>query len=170
MHLTSGVDAIELLDFLKSIGLRTMSGVPDSTSSPLFTAIEADPDIRYIGAVREDAAIGIASAAYLSGELGAVIMQNSGIGNVVNALTSFNLIYRIPVLLVIGWRGFGGPPNDAPEHWVMGAKTAELLDVVGVRTLVFDPKNYKTELSELVNWVNREAMPGAVLVKQGDIL
>ena len=48
MHLNSGVDAIELLDFLKSIGLRTMSGVPDSTSGPLFTAIEADPDIVFV--------------------------------------------------------------------------------------------------------------------------
>ena len=51
-----------------------------------------------------------------------MIMQNSGIGNVVNPLASFSLMYKIPVLLVVGWRGYGGPPNDAPEHWIMGAK------------------------------------------------
>ena len=59
-------------------------------------------------------------------------MQNSGIGNLINPLTSFNLLYKIPVLLIIGWRGYGGEPNDAPEHWLMGQKSEsffQLLDI-----------------------------------------
>jgi hypothetical protein len=63
--------------------------------------------------VREDVALGIASAAPMCGERGAVVLQNSGLGNLVNALTSFNLIYHVPALLVVGWRGYQGADKEA---------------------------------------------------------
>ena len=87
-----------------------------------------DPEIKYIPAIREDVAIGIASASYLSNSKGGIILQNSGLGNLINPLTSFNLIYKIPVLIIIGWRGYGGRSNDAPEHWIMGEETTNILD------------------------------------------
>jgi phosphonopyruvate decarboxylase len=115
------VKADEFWNAPKARGITFFAGVPDSTFQEPYNHLVGDPAIRYIPAVREDVALGIASAAYFDGRLGGVVMQNSGIGNIVNPLTSFNLLYRIPVLLVIGWRGYGGPPNDAPEHWIMGA-------------------------------------------------
>ena len=111
---------------LKERGYTFFAGVPDSTFASAYASMMEDPELRYVPAVREDVALGVASAAYLVGRRGAVVMQNSGIGNIVNALTSVSMIYRIPVLLVVGWRGYGGPPNDAPEHWIMGTKTQEM--------------------------------------------
>jgi sulfopyruvate decarboxylase TPP-binding subunit len=121
------VKVVEFWNALKVRGITFFSGVPDSTFQEAYHHLAEDPDFSYIPAVREDVALGIASAAYFDGRLGGVVMQNSGIGNIVNPLTSFSLLYKIPVLLVIGWRGYGGAPNDAPEHWIMGAKTAEML-------------------------------------------
>ncbi len=118
------IDPTSFWRALKARKLTFFSGVPDSTFQGAYNAMVADQDIRYIPAVREDVALGVASAAYFHGGLGGVMMQNSGIGNIVNPLTSFNLLYRVPALLVVGWRGYGGPPNDAPEHWIMGEKTA----------------------------------------------
>jgi phosphonopyruvate decarboxylase len=128
----------------------------------------ADPAIRYVPAVREDVALGIASAAYFAGRRGGVMMQNSGLGNLVNPLTSFNLLYEIPVLLVVGWRGHGGRPNDAPEHWIMGAKTATLLDTLDV------PHEDASEdlegaLDRLLTVMDRRSVPGALLVRHGVI-
>jgi sulfopyruvate decarboxylase TPP-binding subunit len=114
------VKADEFWNAFKARGITFFAGAPDSTFQEPYNHLVGDPAIRYIPAVREDVALGIASAAYFDGRLGGVVMQNSGIGNIVNPLISFNLVYRIPVLLVIGWRGYGGPPNDAPEHWIMG--------------------------------------------------
>ena len=104
-------------EFLKSRGITFVSGVPDSTFKKTYDHMVVDPEIRYVPAVREDVALGIASAAYFQGEVGAVIMQNSGIGNVVNPLTSFSLMYQVPVLLIVGWRGHGGPrPRWRPRR------------------------------------------------------
>ena len=127
------MDSAAFWGVLKSRGLNFFAGVPDSTFGEAYNFMVRDPDIRYVPAVREDVALGVASAAYFAGGLGGVIMQNSGIGNIVNPLTSFSLMYKIPVLLVVGWRGYGGPPNDAPEHWIMGVKTPEIIDLLEVR-------------------------------------
>ena len=152
---------------LKARGITLFAGVPDSTFQEAYSHLLDDPDIRYIPAVREDVALGIASAAYFNGQLGAVVMQNSGIGNIVNPLTSFNLLYQIPVLLVIGWRGYGGPPNDAPEHWIMGAKTTTLLDLLEVPYEVLEPDNLGPALDGLLGKMEEHSVPGVLLVRAG---
>ena len=154
-------------DVLKERGLTFFSGVPDSTFQEVYNAMAADPEIRYIPAVREDVALGVASAAYFSGKLGGVIMQNSGIGNLVNPLTSFSLMYKIPVLLLVGWRGYGGPPNDAPEHWIMGVKTPEILDLLGIPFEILGPDNMEPALDRLLSNIKEQSVPGALLVRAG---
>ncbi|HIM38029.1 MAG TPA: phosphonopyruvate decarboxylase, partial [Dehalococcoidia bacterium] len=128
-----------------------------------------DPEIRYVPAVREDVALGIASAAYFSGRLGGVIMQNSGIGNIVNPLTSFNLMYKIPALIIVGWRGYGGPPNDAPEHWIMGVKTPEILSLLEVPYEIMETETLEADLDRLLGKIEQGSVPGALLVRSGMI-
>jgi phosphonopyruvate decarboxylase len=158
---------------LKSRGLNFFSGVPDSTFTDAYTQLIQDPEIRYIPAVREDSALGLASAAYFSGGIGGVMLQNSGLGNLVNPLTSFSLMYRIPALLIVGWRGYGGPPHDAPEHWIMGAKTPQLLDTLEIPYTVLEPdqppEQFEATLDQLLATMRQEATPGALLVRPGAI-
>ena len=132
---------------LKSRGLRFFAGVTDPTFGRACAAIGEDANIRYVPAVREDVAVGVASACYFAGSLGGVLMQNSGIGNVIDPLTSFNLLYKAPALLVAGWRGIGDEPNDTPEHWIMGAKTAE------------------SKLDRLLAAIAEMSIPGVLLVR-----
>ena len=143
------------------------SGVPDSTFEKVYKHMSELREITYTPAVREDAAVGIASAAYFNGAIGGVLIQNSGLGNVVNALTSFNLIYNIPLLMVVGWRGFGGPPNDAPEHWIMGEKTPALLETIGVPYRTLEPNNLERALDTLLTEIRDLSIPGALLVRGG---
>ena len=163
------VDAQAFWDVLKGRGLTFFAGVPDSTFQAAYNLMVRDPEIRYIPAVREDVALGLASAAYFSGRLGGVVMQNSGIGNIVNPLTSFSLMYQIPVLLMVGWRGYGGPPNDAPEHWIMGVKTPGLFDFLGVPYEILEPDNLESALDRLLGTMEERSVPGALLVRAGVI-
>ncbi len=156
-------------DALKARGLTFFAGVPDSTFQRAYDAMVRDPDIHYVPAVREDVALGLASASYFAGGLGGVVMQNSGIGNIVNPLTSFSLMYKIPVLLIVGWRGYGGPPNDAPEHWIMGAKTPDILDLLEIPYEILEPNNLSTVLDRLLSAINEQSVPGALLVRAGVI-
>ena len=161
------MEAEAFWDVLKARGLTFFAGVPDSTFQEAFNLMVKDPEIRYIPAVREDVALGVASAAYFAGRLGGVIMQNSGIGNIVNPLTSFSLMYKIPVLLIVGWRGYGGPPNDAPEHWIMGTKTPEIFDLLEVPYEVLEPDNLESALDRLLIAIKEQSVPGALLVRAG---
>ena len=107
------------------------------------------------------------SAAALSGKNGAVVMQNSGVGNIINPLTSFNLLYKVPALLIIGWRGFGGPPNDAPEHWIMGVKTPEMLSTLDMPVEQLEVEDWEATLDRLLKEIQEQSVPGALLVRAG---
>ncbi len=163
------MDAKEFWAALKERGLNLFAGVPDSTFQEAYNVMVADPDIRYVPAVREDVVLGIASATYFTGGLGGVIMQNSGVGNLVNPLMSFNLMYKIPAFLVVGWRGYGGPPNDASEHWIMGAKTTEFFDLMEVPYEILEPDNLEPTLDRLLTAIKERSVPGALLVRAGVI-
>ena len=163
------MDAHEFWAALKARGLNFFSGVPDSTFQGAYNVMVEDPDIRYIPAVREDVALGIASATYFTGGLGGVIMQNSGVGNLINPHTSFNLMYKIPALLVVGWRGYGGPPNDAPEHWIMGVKTPQFFDLLDVPYEILEPDNLDSTVDRLLANIKERSVPGALLVRAGVI-
>ena len=161
------MEARAFWDVLKARGLTFFSGVPDSTFQQSYNYMVEDPEVRYVPAVREDVALGVASAAYFAGKLGGVMMQNSGIGNIVNPLTSFSLMYKIPVLLVVGWRGYGGPPNDAPEHWIMGVKSPEIFDLLEIPYEVPEPDQLEHALDRLLAEIHRRSVPGALLIRHG---
>ena len=163
------MDAQTFSDILKTRGLTFFSGVPDSTFQAAYNVMVRDPEIRYVPAVREDVALGVASAAYFAGRLGGVMMQNSGIGNIVNPLTSYSLMYKIPVLLIVGWRGYGGPPNDAPEHWVMGVKTPQIFDLLEIPYEIPEPDSLEPALDRLLAAIEEHSVPGALLVRAGVI-
>ena len=95
--------------------------------------------------------------------------QNSGVGNLVNPLTSFSNMYKIPALLIIGWRGYGGPPNDAPEHWIMGVKTPEILDLLEIPCEILEEDNLEPALDRLLAAIEKRSVPGALLVRAGVI-
>jgi phosphonopyruvate decarboxylase len=123
----------ELADLLDARGFDFFTGVPCSLAEGLIAALERRPHggrEPYIPAVREDIALGLAAGAWLGGRVPAVLMQNSGLGTSANALVSLSLLYRLPVVLLVTWRGFEG--KDAPEHIVMGEITRPFLDMFGV--------------------------------------
>ena len=53
----------------------------------------------------------------------------------------FNGIYKIPVLMIVGWRGHGGKPNDAPEHWIMGEKTPKIIQDLGFPLVLIEEED-----------------------------
>ena len=126
--MTGSVLAERFVDRLLAAGFDFFVGVPCSLVKSLLTELERRE--LYLGETREDAALGVAAGAYLAGRTPVVIMQNSGLGVSLNALGSLHLLYRIPALLLVTWRGYQG--EDAPEHLVMGEVLPRLLELFGV--------------------------------------
>src|SRR6185312_8681674 len=110
-------------------GIGLVSGVPCSYfSSPIarFTR-----EGRYVPAAHEGVALAVAAGAAAAGTPAAVLAQNSGLGNMINPLTSLTMPYGLPVLVFLSLRGWPDPAGDEPQHAVMGPSTHALLDAVG---------------------------------------
>ena len=119
-----------------NLGIESIIGVPDSTLKEFCDYLNTDGRKRFEHAVppNEGAAVGMAVGVYLStGHPACVYMQNSGLGNIVNPLTSLanQAVYEIPMLYVIGWRGEPGL-HDEPQHKFMGEITEDLLSVLEI--------------------------------------
>jgi phosphonopyruvate decarboxylase len=156
---------------LEAEGFDFFSGVPCSLLSRLWRKLEALPADRYVPAVREDSAIGLAAGAYLGGRNPCVLMQNSGLGTSMNALASLNAIYDLPVLLVVSWRGEGGRSGvghvDAPEHWLTGETTLACLELLGIPGWQVDPADVAAQVRMAKNRLATTRHPVALIVKRG---
>ena len=146
-------------------GYDFFTGVPCSIIGNLITDLTNRSDVTYIPSVREDVAVGIASGAYMAGKKPVVLMQNSGLGQCLNALTSLSLIYKLPCLLVVTWRGYGG--KDAPEHLVMGKVCNDLLDTVGISYHILDVDNIKELINMSYVHLSEKKEPIALILKKG---
>src|SRR5262245_25252677 len=124
------ISGVQFADRLRAHGFDFFSGVPCSLIEDLLAVLERGGHGPYVPAVREDAAVGVAAGAWFGGMTPVVLMQNSGLGTSLNALASLSLMYGLPALLVVTWRGFEG--KDAPEHLLTGEITPKLLELLGI--------------------------------------
>jgi phosphonopyruvate decarboxylase len=144
---------------LRQLGYDRFLGVPCSTLVPLIDAL-AESDAPYLGATREDAALGVAAGMALAGHRPAVLMQNSGLGLAINALLSLTRLYELPALLIVSWRGWS---TDAPEHVEMGRRLPELLQALDV------PHRLALDTDAFAPSFHSALKPIALLVRPGDL-
>jgi sulfopyruvate decarboxylase alpha subunit len=144
---------------------KFFTGVPCSLLSGLIYELEDQQEARYIPAVREDAAVGLCTGAYLAGAMPVLLMQNSGLGYSLNAFTSLNLIYNIPMLVIMSWRGKDG--KDAPEHIIMGDIDKQLLKTVGMEYSLLNEDNFKEALRKAKSKICEEKLPYTLIVEKG---
>ena len=114
---------------LKEQGYTFFTGVPDSLLSPLIKDIQKSGESHII-APNEGLALGLAVGAELAGKKSCVYLQNSGLGNLINPLTSLCIPFDIQPLLVIGHR------HTLEQHRVMGETDREILEILGYKNFI----------------------------------
>jgi phosphonopyruvate decarboxylase len=132
-------------EILKRNGIAHGAGVPCSFFTPLVNYMTVDPELDYLSATSEGEAVAIAAGLTTAGKPAFALMQNSGLGNAVNPITSMLYIYQMPVVLLVSHRGEPGIP-DEPQHELMGQITEQLAELCGLRTLVLDPDRFEPTL------------------------
>lgn len=169
------MDVSILAQKIQAMGIETVTGIPDSTLKAFcdyITQKGAEMFHSCIVPADEGAAVGIAIGEYLScGRPACVYLQNSGLGNAVNPLTSLAHpdVYGIPMLLLIGWRGEPGT-EDEPQHSFMGKATLPLLDVLDIPYSVVDGQTTGNEVDRILSKAGRMLAQGrqyALVVKKG---
>ena len=152
-------------------GIGLFAGVPDSLLRSFCAYVDdhGGPS-KHVITANEGNAVALAAGYHLStGKTGAVYLQNSGLGNTINPLTFLTDrdVYRIPLLLIIGWRGEPGV-KDEPQHVKQGRITRAQLDLLEIPHWVLDGDSAVDQvLPEVFAALSDRNAPVALLVRKG---
>ena len=114
---------------LRGAGVRIVAYVPDAGHKRLIELCDADRAMQTVVLTSEEEGVGLAAGTWLGGENSALLMQSSGVGNIVNSLGMVREC-RFPLLMLITMRGEFGEFN--PWQLPMGRATAGVLEAMGV--------------------------------------
>jgi len=114
---------------LGAAGVRIVGYVPDAGHKRLIELCQADPAMHAVPLTTEEEGIGLAAGAWLGGEKSVLLMQSSGVGNLINVLGMVK-VCRFPLVMIVTMRGEQGEFN--PWQVPMGEAVARVLDTMGV--------------------------------------
>ena len=117
-----------IFDALKDVGIDFIVSVPCVNLSRILNMIDEDEGIIHVPVTREEEGIGICAGAYLGGKKPAILMQNSGLGNSINALKSLTELYEMPLLMIMSHRGTEG--ESICGQVPMGMSTPRILEAM----------------------------------------
>jgi phosphonopyruvate decarboxylase len=164
------IQASAFIEHVKSLGYTQYAGVPCSYLKPFINYVIGDQSLNYIGATSEGEAVGITMGAYLGGRKTVTMCQNSGLGNMVNPLTSLNYPFQVPTLLITTWRGEPGRP-DEPQHVLMGQITHQLLETMQIPWLPFPNEESKIAdvMAQAEASMTERKLPFALVMSEGSV-
>lgn len=104
----SAENANVVLQALKRSGISVVASLPDAFLVNVLEAIQSSNDITHVPVTREEEGVGVCTGAYLGGKRCALVMQNAGLLNACNGLTTTALQMEIPMLLLVLYAGGRG--------------------------------------------------------------
>jgi sulfopyruvate decarboxylase alpha subunit len=148
---------------LAAAGVRIVGYVPDAGHKRLIELCQSQKSMRAVVLSTEEEGVGLAAGAWLGGEKSVLLMQSSGVGNLINVLGMVR-VCRFPLVMIVTMRGEQGEFN--PWQVPMGSATPQVLEAMGVSVRrASDAK----EVAPLVAEAFRREQAMAVLVSQSVI-
>lgn len=170
------IEPVEFITALEKLGICFVTGVPDSLLKDVCACITTRfPPEHHVIATNEGSAVGLAIGHFLAtGRPALVYLQNAGLGNVVNPVTSLAdpQVYGVPMVLMIGWRGEiladGKQLHDEPQHVKQGRITLPQLEILDIPYRILDSSATAIEpiLGELINLAMSRTGPVALVVRK----
>lgn len=161
------VDPKDFTQALNNVGLAPVIQVPCSYFKEWIDYLLDTKEMEVISPVNEAIAMGIAAGFYLSTEQTPIVaIQNSGFMNTLNALTSLQQIYEIPVFYIITWRGEGGKGSDVAAHDVTGPYMQQILQTFLLPYEILDPATYQEQIQSLAKKAQATNKPVALIVRK----
>ena len=151
----------QIFNYLFNNGIKNFIGVPDSTMKHFID--EGFKKNKIIITTKEEEAIGIDVGMSLSQSNSLVFMQNARFANSLSTITSLVQLYQIPMIFLIGWRGF--LKNDAPEHTKIGMIQPKLLQALSLQSRIIDGKKWKVSCNWALKLI-KEKKPCALILKR----
>jgi sulfopyruvate decarboxylase subunit alpha len=146
---------------LKSARIDFVASVPCVNLQELLRLVSDDPII-HVPVTREEEGVGLCAGAWMGGRRPALLMQNSGLGNSINALASLDFLYEIPLIMIISHRGCEGEPiiGQIP----MGRLAPKLLDAMEIPSFSPSPSEAEETVAQAYKLAETQRRPAAVLL------
>jgi|TARA_B110000971_G_C19938126_1_gene467397 sulfopyruvate decarboxylase subunit alpha len=141
------------IEFVTTVPCKQLAGVIDN--------IETSKDIFHIPSNKEDEGIGLCAGAYMGGKRSAIIMQNTAIGVTINTLVTLTQYYRMPLPMLISYRGELGEPVACQVE--MAVHTKALLAQLNIPTYHFHDEKDVGELNAILAYTFMCNKPVAIL-------
>ncbi len=151
----------KLLDDLVKNKVEFITSVPCKQLAGLLEQIDNCKDIYHIPCNKEDEGMGLCAGAYMGGKRSAIVMQNTAIGVTVNTLVTLTQYYRIPLPMLISYRGELGEPVACQVE--MAVHTKALLAQLNIPTYHFHTEDDADELDSILKYTFMCNKPVAIL-------
>lgn len=119
-----------IYEAIKAQGVQLVSALPETWLVHLIGLADEDPEMTLVRLAKEDEGIGISAGAHLAGMKSVIMMQNHGLLSSVNGIVSLAQLYRIPLVMLISFRGEFGEPH--PWQTEGGGVTIPVLDALRI--------------------------------------
>lgn len=150
-------------DALKKCDIGLVSALPETWLVHLIRMAEDDPKMILVRLAKEEEGVGISAGAHFAGVKSAMLMQNHGFLASINGIVSLAQLYRIPLLMLISYRGHFGERD--PWQTQGGGVTEPLLRALGIPySFLDDPAKVEKRIAEAQTWAYTSLHPAALLL------
>lgn len=142
------------ISFVTTVPCKQLAGVIEE--------IDAHSSIFHIPSNKEDEGMGLCAGAWMGGKRPAIIMQNTALGVTINALATLIQYYRMPLPMLISYRGELREPIACQVE--MAVHTKALLAQLNIPTYHFHVQKDVEELDNILKYTFMCSKPVAILM------
>lgn len=154
-----------IYDALKACDVKIISALPETWLVHLIRMADDDPEMTLVRIAKEEEAIGISAGAHLAGVNSALLMQNHGFLAAINPIVSLALLYKIPLLMLISYRGHFGEKD--PWQTLGGLSTEPILRALNIPIWhLTNPADIPRRLQDAQTLAQAALHPVAVLLSR----
>ena len=138
----------EIINIFLEEDINLICSVPCIMLAGVLEKLE-NTSITHIPVTREEEGVGIAAGVSLGGKKPALLMQNSGLGNSINALLSLTKLYGLPLPLIISQRG--GKGEKVLAQMPRGKATTNLLKAARIDYVKIKKRDDLNKMRKMVH-------------------
>ncbi len=168
--MSTGTGVASLLDggaiirAMREAALDTVVALPDiTTSAGLLWPLSRQSDINLVRICKEDEGVSICAALALCRKRSALLMQQTGLFDSLNAVRGIAVEYKLPVCMLVGLLG-KEPGVPAPQNKKYSVRVVQpVLDAMEVPTLCIEENSDIAKIAPAVDRAYADSRPLVVL-------
>ena len=157
------MDENQIIEELKAQGIDLVSAIPCDRAKGLFFRLPEE--FRHIGLTREEDGVGISAGAYLAGAHPLIVIQSSGLGNMLNAILSLTTTFGLPLPILASWRG--GTGENIPAQIPFNRPLPRILAAAGIPCTIVSERNRTREIGDAIALAYKKQTPHVILIRPG---